>query len=58
MGFTLELIALLSEYIKTATEFLHRVESAAANIGLFINVGKTKVMTLNLGDQVGDPSKM
>ena len=54
MGFTLELIALLSEYIKTATEFLHRVESAAANIGLFINVGKTKVMTINLGDQAGD----
>ena len=25
-----------------------------ANIGLFINVGKTKVMTLNLGDEVGD----
>ena len=24
------------------------------NIGLFINVGKTKVLTLNLGDQVGD----
>ena len=57
MGFTLELIALLSEYIKTATEFFHRVESAA-NIGSFINVGKTKVMTLNLGDQVGDPSEM
>ena len=40
-------------YIRTATELLHRpVEYAAANIGLFINVGKTKVM--NLGDQVGD----
>ena len=47
-------IALLSEDIRSATELLHRVESAAANIGLFINVGKTKVMTLNLGDQVGD----
>ena len=40
-------------YIRTATELLHRqVEYAAAHIGLFINVGKTKVM--NLGDQVGD----
>ena len=47
-------IALLSEDIRTATELFHRVESAAANIGLFTNVGKTKVMTLNLGDQVGD----
>ena len=47
-------IALLSEDIRTATELLHRVESATANIGLFINVGKTKVMTLYLGDQVGD----
>ena len=45
---------MLSEDIRSATELLHRVESAAANIGLFINVGKTKVMTLNLGDQVGD----
>ena len=33
-------IALLSEDIRTATELLHRVESATANIGLFINVGK------------------
>ena len=47
-------IALLSEEIRSAPELLHRVESAAANIGLFINVGKTKVMTLNLGDQAGD----
>ena len=51
-------IALLSESIKSATELLHRVEMAAANIGLFINVGKTKVMTLNMGDQAGDlPSR-
>ena len=49
-------IALLSEDIRSATELLHRVESAAANIGLFINVGKTKVMTINLGDQAGDLS--
>ena len=47
-------IALISQDIDTATELLHRVESAAANIGLFINVGKTKVMTLNLGDRPGD----
>ena len=47
-------IALLSEELRTATELFHRLESAAANIGLFINVGKTKVTTLNLGDQVGD----
>ena len=51
-------IALLSESIHSATELLHRVEMAAANIGLFINVGKTKVMTLNMGDQAGDlPSR-
>ena len=47
-------ISLLSESIRTATELLHRVDSAAVILGLFINVGKTKVMTLNLGDQVGD----
>jgi len=47
-------IALLSESIRSATELLHRVELAAANIGLFINVGKTKVMTLNMEDQAGD----
>ena len=41
-------IALLSEDIRTATELLLRVESAAANIGLFVNVDKTKVMTLNI----------
>ena len=29
-------IALLSEDIRSATELFHRVESAAANIGLFI----------------------
>ena len=45
-------IALLSEDIRTATELLHRVECAAAKTGLFKNVGKTKVMTPNLGDQV------
>ena len=47
-------IALLSEDIRTATELLHRVESAAANIGLFVNVDKTKVMTLNIEEQAGD----
>ena len=45
-------IALLSEDIRTATELLHRV--AAANIGLFVNVDKTKVMTLNIEEQAGD----
>ena len=47
-------VALLSEDIRTATELLHRVESAAVNIGLFVNVGKTKVMTLNIEEQAGD----
>ena len=47
-------IALLSQSIISATELLHRVELAAANVGLFINVGKTKVMTLNINDQAGD----
>ena len=48
-------IALLSEDIKTAAELLHRVESAAANIGISVNVDKTKVMTPNieLEDQAG-----
>ena len=45
-------MALLLEDIRTATELLHRVECAAAKTGLFKNVGKTKVMTPNLGDQV------
>ena len=47
-------MALLLEDIRTATELLHRVESSAANMRLFINVGKTKIMTLNLGHLVGD----
>ena len=47
-------VALLSEDIRTATELLHRVESAAANIGLFVNVDKTKVMTVNIEEQGGD----
>ena len=42
--------ALLSEDIRIATERHHRVECAAAKIESFINVGKTQVMTLNLGD--------
>ena len=45
---------MLSEDIRTATELLHRVESAAANIGLFVNVDKTKVMTFNIEEQAGD----
>ena len=40
--------------IRTATELQHRVESAAANIGLFVNVDKTNVMTLYIEEQVGD----
>ena len=45
---------MLSEDIRTATELLHRVESAAANIGLFVNVDKTKIMSLNIEEQAGD----
>ena len=44
-------------YIRTAiiAPSQHKnIESASAKIGLFIYVGKTKVMTLNLGDQVGN----
>ena len=37
-------IALISEDIDMANEFLLRVESAAASVGLHINEGKTKVM--------------
>ena len=40
-------IALISEDMDKANEFLLRVESAAASVGLHINEGKTKVMTLN-----------
>ena len=47
-------MALLSEDFRTASEILDRVDSSAANIGLFINVSETKIMTLNLGDLVGD----
>ena len=35
-------------------EFLLRVESAAASVGLHINEGKTKVMTLNMEDRSSD----
>ena len=37
-----------------ANEFLLRVESAAASVGLHINEGKTKVMTLNMEDRSSD----
>ena len=43
-------IAFISEDMDKANEFLLRVESAAANVGLHINEGKTKVMTLNTED--------
>ena len=50
-------IALLSEEMDTdkANEFLLRIESrAAASVGLHINEGKTKVMTLNMEDRSSD----
>jgi len=40
-------VALISEDIDMANEFLLRVESAAASVGLHINEGKTKVMQYN-----------
>ena len=40
-------IALISEDMDKANEFLLRVESAAASVGLHINEGKTKVMQYN-----------
>ena len=47
-------IALISEDMDKANEFLLRVESAAASVGLHINEGKTKVMTLNMEDRSSD----
>ena len=47
-------IALLSYDIRTTTELLQRGESATANIGIIVNVDKTKVMTLNIEEQAGD----
>ena len=41
-------VALISEDMDKANEFLLRVESAAASVGLHINEGKTKVMKLNM----------
>ena len=38
-------VALISEDMDKANEFLLRVESAAASVGLHIKEGKTKVMT-------------
>ena len=37
-----------------ANEFLLRVESAAESVGLHINDGKTKVMTLSMEDRSSD----
>ena len=37
-----------------ANEFLLRVENAAASVGLHMNEGKTKVMTLNMEDRSSD----
>ena len=49
-------IALISEEMdKAINEFLLRVESAAASVGLHINEGKTKVMKLNMDDRSSDP---
>ena len=47
-------IALISEDMDKANEFLLRVESAAASVGLHINEGKTKVMTLHMEDRSSD----
>ena len=47
-------IAPISEDMDKANEFLLRVESAAASVGLHINEGKTKVMTLNMEDRFSD----
>ena len=47
-------IALISVDMDKANEFLLRVESAAASVGLHINEGKTKVMTLNMEDRSSD----
>ena len=44
----------VSEELDKANEFLLRVESAAASVGLHINEGKTKVMTLNMEDRSSD----
>ena len=40
-------IGLIFEHMDKPNKFLLRVESAAASVGLHINEGKTKVMTLN-----------
>ena len=47
-------IALISEDMDKTNEFLLRVESAAASVGLHINDGKTKVMTLSMEDRSSD----
>ena len=47
-------IALISEDKDKANEFLLIVESAAASVGLHINEGKTKVMTLNMEERSND----
>ena len=43
-------IAFISDDVDKANEFLLQVESAAASVGLHINEGKIKVMTLNMKD--------
>ena len=47
-------IALISEDMDKANEFLLRVDLAAASVGLHINEGKTKVKTLNMEDRSSD----
>ena len=44
-------IALISEDMDKANEFLLRVEWAAASVELHINEGKTRVVTLNMEDR-------
>ena len=43
-------IALISDYVRQASELLQRVESECSKVGLLINYNKTKVMAFNTLD--------
>ena len=44
-------ICLLEDTLSTAQDFLHRVETAVQDIGLFLNASKTKFMHINPPDE-------
>ena len=46
-------LAVLTDYLKDATSLLHKIETVASQIGLYINVSKTEFITHNQDESGG-----